>query len=240
MISSHIIENTDTKISAAITQFYEEADFKPDQMDSNIVPLYQLIDIAYPLPIIEKKKLTYKRVSEIINKKATKPISLPRDDDKSLSGFLYAELVFGCVLVNQNDPIVRRRFSVAHELGHYVLHFLPFIDDPDIDVEREKVVVYEGLGNGEQDNNEEILTGKLVFTRANGQQADADEIVKMEQEANQFAAELLMPTSACHQLVEQFIPRFGKKRAVLGRRLATEFLVSKSAMIRRLKDLSLP
>jgi Zn-dependent peptidase ImmA (M78 family) len=228
------------RISKVIEQLYKEAGFDLTNITSGIVSLYELINAAYPLRVIEKKDLTYKLTAEFLSAEIGSPISLPRNDDKSLSGFLYAKLIYGCILVNNNDPITRRRFSVAHELGHYVLHFLPLIDKANIAVEPEKMVVYEGLVKSESDEDEKTLKGELTFTRTNGRQFTADDIAQMEEEANQFAAELLMPAPLCQKLVGQFIPRFGKERSVLARRLATEFLVSKSAMIRRLDDLNLP
>lgn len=240
MIGPVILEKVDTKIAKAIKQLYEEADFDLANSISGIVPLYELIDAAYPLRVIEKKNLTYKLAAEFLSAEIGHPISLPRNDDKRLSGFLYAKLVYGCILVNGKDSIVRRRFSIAHELGHYVLHFLPVIDEANIEDEPEKMILYEGLVKDERDEDEKTVTGELMFTRATGQQITANEIAQMEDEANQFAAELLMPAQLCEKLVNQFIPRFGRERVVLARRLATEFLVSKSAMIRRLEDLNLP
>jgi Zn-dependent peptidase ImmA (M78 family) len=61
----------------------------------------------------------------------------------------------------------------------------------------------------------------------------------MEREANQFAAELLMPAAACRALVERFWPTFGRRADVLTRRMANEFLVSQAAMKRRLFNLGL-
>jgi hypothetical protein len=58
-------------------------------------------------------------------------------------------------------------------------------------------------------------------------------LARMEAEANQFAAELLMPEAACRALVQQL----GKQANP--RRLAPEFLVSVSAMTWRLRSLGL-
>jgi Zn-dependent peptidase ImmA (M78 family) len=240
MVNPVVVEKADTRISKAIKQLYEEADINLADATSGIIPVYQLIDAAYPLRVVEIEDLTYKLAAEFLSAETGHPISLPRNDDKSLSGFLFAKLIYGCILVNNNDPVARRRFSVAHELGHYVLHFLPLIDEANIAVEPEKMVVYEGLVKSESDEDDKTLTGELTFTRTSGRQFTANDIAQMEEEANQFAAELLMPAPFCEKLVKQFIPRFGKERSVLARRLATEFLVSKSAMIRRLEDLDLP
>ena len=60
-----------------------------------------------------------------------------------------------------------------------------------------------------------------------------DDTVQMEDEANQFAAELLMPEAACRALAQRYGGRSNP------RRLATEFLVSGAAMRWRLKQLGL-
>ena len=48
-----------------------------------------------------------------------------------MAGYLFAyqrdESSYGCILVKQDDPVERRRFSAAHELGHYLPHFLPLL-----------------------------------------------------------------------------------------------------------------
>jgi Zn-dependent peptidase ImmA (M78 family) len=62
----------------------------------------------------------------------------------------------------------------------------------------------------------------------------------MEREANQFAAELLMPPEVCAALITHFLSRYGSRRDVLAKRLATELLVSQTAMLNRLKYLRLP
>jgi Zn-dependent peptidase ImmA (M78 family) len=46
-------------------------------------------------------------------------------DQTALAGLLFVTPEGGCILVRANDPIARRRFSAAHELGHYLMHFRP-------------------------------------------------------------------------------------------------------------------
>jgi Zn-dependent peptidase ImmA (M78 family) len=57
----------------------------------------------------------------------------------------------------------------------------------------------------------------------------------MEREANQFAAELLMPQPLVTELVARYAPQFQGEDLVW--RLATELLVSRAAMRWRLKGL---
>ena len=61
----------------------------------------------------------------------------------------------------------------------------------------------------------------------------------MEDEANQFAAELLMPGPACRELAARYRGTFARRPAVLVRRMANDFLVSQEAMRRRLTGLAL-
>lgn len=90
----------------------------------------------------------------------------PADD--SLSGFLLRDQETGKTLigVNSNQHRLRQRFTVAHELGHYLLH-----DQEPVHVDRREA-------------------GFQVKLRSSASSAgtDMDEI-----EANLFAAELLMP-----------------------------------------------
>lgn len=84
-----------------------------------------------------------------------------RDDD--ISGFLYSDDKRAVIGVNTQHPSVRQRFTIAHELGHLLLH------------SRDQVHV---------DNEFPIM----LRSEASSQGNNAEEI-----EANLFAAELLMP-----------------------------------------------
>ena len=81
--------------------------------------------------------------------------------DKGVSGFL--ERIGGkwCIFINQDENELRKRFTIAHELGHFIKH-------------REKYIL---SGSSTPD---------LIFFRDKT-------IDPMEKEANDFAADLLMP-----------------------------------------------
>lgn len=87
----------------------------------------------------------------------------PADDD--LSGFLYRDRKRKVVIigVNSNQHPNRRKFTAAHELGHYLLH-----DFDDVHVDRQFKV--------------------WLRSEASSQGTDLE-----EKEANLFAAEILMP-----------------------------------------------
>lgn len=70
------------------------------------------------------------------------------------------------IYVSENEAPSRKRFTVAHELGHYVLHM-------------------------SADDNEMIDTEAVMFRTADYEPGDAQGV--REAEANRFAASLLMP-----------------------------------------------
>lgn len=91
--------------------------------------------------------------------------SVPLAGKEALSGLLYraeGETIIG---VNKEHPETRRRFTIAHEIGHLVLH-----DRHPLHIDRDFPV-------------------RLRDARSS-QAVDPDEIA-----ANAFAAELLMPTA---------------------------------------------
>lgn len=76
------------------------------------------------------------------------------------------------ILVNKNKPKTRQNFTIAHELGHYFLH-------KDLIHKNEEIFV-------DEDNT---LDGSNILFRL-----DEAEITKVETEANNFAASLIMPS----------------------------------------------
>jgi Zn-dependent peptidase ImmA (M78 family) len=134
--------------------------------------------------------------------------------DDSISGMLIPapEGVRGTkwtIIVNAKHAEVRKRFTVAHELGHLRLHNYrtPHAD-----------------------------TGFKIRFRAN---LEYDGSVAEEIEANQFAAEVLMPSdillARTAELDIEYVPALGSNdEAIEG--LAREFKVSKQALQIRLSD----
>lgn len=81
-----------------------------------------------------------------------------------LSGFVYRKGNQAVIWVNSLHPLVRRRFSMAHELGHYFLH-----EGDSLHVDRPAQIRLRSSLSSKGEDPEEV-------------------------EANLFAAELLMPT----------------------------------------------
>jgi hypothetical protein len=225
------------RIQAAIEAAWDMAGLLPDYENPRIIPLDALIR-SFPLAVEEVFKLTLRSAAQVLSARSGDRISPPTNGaDVDLAGYLYAYpyrgSVQGYVLIEQKDIVERRRFSVAHELGHYLLHFLPQI------AEQQKSGVHlnmtESMTYGTNGDAPDVPTGKTIYTREGGTPTAPRpaEQGRMEAEANQFAAELLMPTPACRTL----LARFGSRASP--RRLATEFLVSPAAMRWRLRELGM-
>ena len=235
----------------AVRRAYAAVGLDYENISTGIAPLSEIIG-AYPLRIAELPdgagRLTYRSAIEFLGRETKQTLPSLGGDDKPLSGFLYAYeysgCFYGCVLTERGDPTPRRRYSAAHELGHYLLHFLPLLEEHGRSGNREEewLVLVEGVsldtkGNGDED----FPTGKLtvaIGAEKKWRHAKSN-TAEMEHEADIFAAELLMPEHACRAMAEKYVSRFGIKKSVVPRKLATEFLVSYEAMKRRLIDLGL-
>lgn len=97
----------------------------------------------------------------------------PAEDD--LSGFLYRDRAKKTAIIGVNSTHApnRRRFTTAHELGHYLLH-----DFDDVHVDRQFKV--------------------WLRSEASSQGTDLE-----EKEANLFAAEILMPARLVERDIEK-------------------------------------
>ena len=94
----------------------------------------------------------------------------PLDDE--LSGMIYISDDTPIIGINSLHPPNRQRFSIAHEIGHLVLH--------------------RSLISGRVHVDKEF---RVQMTTLNRDAVSALGSDKIEIEANQFAAELLMPTA---------------------------------------------
>lgn len=128
------------------------------------------------------------------------------DDDRH-SGYLIKNGDSWTIIVNRTDSPKRKRFTVAHELGHYFSY---------INNSFSKTVI---------DSNDGVLQDYAVFARESN---PSDETKKMEIEANQIAAHILMPEGQVRKLAEE------RKNV---EEMAMFFGVSESAMTFRLVNL---
>jgi hypothetical protein len=227
-------------IRTAVDRAYQDAELAPPSAadTSKVVRLQRLV--AYQgLTPREHARLTRSRAADILGDLLRHRVEIPGAGVEQLSGYLYATSVSSEILVNQDDPVTRRRFTVAHELGHFLLHALPLLDDGASVFSEAQPGLRSTDATGEfgEEGQVSVLQADL-HDDADGATLVPDPEA-WEREANQFAAQLLMPADLCRALVSQFGPKYGDRREVLAKRLASELLVSQQAMVRRLADLVL-
>lgn len=227
--------HTDDRVLDAVTSAYRAAGLDPGS-GAAVAPLARLLK-AHGIVADEVEGLTRRSAAVYLAAQAGREMTTVRGKDESLAGFLYASAAGGWILVNRGDPLARRRFSVAHELGHFVLHFLPLLADARTGDERDLVTLDEALPPADDaDTGRGRVTVRLETIASPGVPSLDDP----EEEADRFAAEVLMPEPVCRTLVATFAPRYGQRRETLARRLMSECLVSRAAMLRRLSNLQLP
>lgn len=136
------------------------------------------------------------------------------DPTRELAGLIIANAYGGSIFVRREDTLPRRRFTAAHELGHYYLHFAPTIGT-------------EADGSDRIEVDDEIQEKPDAAPSA------------MERQANRFAAELLMPEATCRELHDRYARRYGGAPRFIIHHLAGDLLVSRSAIAWRLVSLGL-
>ncbi len=148
------------------------------------------------------------KVDDIAKSLGVDVVPYPFDDD--ISGTLIIDGDIGTIGYNQYESRVRRRFTIAHELGHFELH---------------------------RDRSTMFLDKQFkVHFRSNASK-HSEEIQEMEQEANAFAAALLMPEDLIRNQVKDVDIDLGSEEGI--RHLARVFDVSTQAMSFRLANLGL-
>ena len=130
----------------------------------------------------------------------------PAPDD--LSGFLLRNTQKNVVIigVNENHSLNRRRFTIGHELGHFLLH------------------------KGEELHVDKRWSGYHLKKRSAESSAGTD---IEEMEANLFAAELLMPVSFLDRDLEKLAPLSLSDEQKI-KKLAELYKVSEQALTLRL------
>jgi Zn-dependent peptidase ImmA (M78 family) len=224
-----------------ITSLYAAADLSAPTTTSSprrqVVLLSELLG-GYNLTCTEVAGLTSLAASTFLMQRGALLSPITDANQEPLAGYIYVSKISGHIFVERNDFLVRRRFSIAHELGHYLLHFRPLLTDPLFHEASEPFEISEALSMFAGNDETEDLPAGRVFSRL---QANFSSLLpsetQMEEEANQFAAELLMPAEVVRHLVKLYSPvcRGGD----LLWRLATDLLVSRSATYRRLQELQL-
>lgn len=123
-------------------------------------------------------------------------IGLFPDDYRTVSGFINIENGSPVMYVNQDDASNRQKFTIAHELGHWLLH------EDEIRTNPERAVLFRmAIGESNKD--------------------------PIEQQANAFAAELLVPMDMFEKVkfksVKELAELFEVSQDVIGyRKVASE------------------
>lgn len=178
-----------------------------------------------PLPLSDYKRIK-KEASTLISKfKITQPpipiIEIAKqlsldvleyNFGDSASGVLVVENNIGTIGFNPSDSEVRQRFTIAHELGHYILH--------------------------KKSENEKLFVDKYFLVKYRNSKNYSSAEFKHEQEANTFAAELLMPEELVYaELAKADYSDLSESGLI--EELARVFNVSPLAMTYRLSNLNI-
>ncbi len=219
-------------IKVAIDDLYLLAGATSPTSRCSIAPLGELVG-AFNLACKELSQLTQRAAMHYLAQQGGIIEPPETQEQEPLAGFLYVNTHYGCIFSEQDDLLVRRRFSVAHELGHYLLHFRPLLKVAERDQEYLEITESLRLADDTRDatSGQVALPGKFQIG------ANLPPYEQMEREANQFAAELLMPADVVRGLFARSMLYLREEDLV--RRLATEMLVSEESMSWRLKHLSL-
>jgi Zn-dependent peptidase ImmA (M78 family) len=128
--------------------------------------------------------------------------------DEELSGMIYMDDNIPIVVINSLHHSNRRRFTLAHEIGHFELHLKKF--------------------------GEQVHVDKKFWAYARDKNSSAGENI-IEIEANQFAAEILVPRSFLIKELRGKIIDL-ENESLVGD-LARQFQVSSQMMTFRVRDL---
>ncbi|WP_316753656.1 ImmA/IrrE family metallo-endopeptidase [Pedobacter gandavensis] len=172
--------------------------------------LRQISDITYnmvlsSLPI--SRKVNVENIAKL-NGVQVQPTDLGED----VSGILVVQEDNAVIAYNPSQLSQRTRFTIAHELGHYILH---------LDNSKDTVFIDKDF---------------IVKYRSNKVYSEVE--LRQEQEANAFAASLLMPKEFIFEELDQLNAE-NLTETQLIERLAEAFDVSIPAMTFRLTNLNI-
>jgi Zn-dependent peptidase ImmA (M78 family) len=228
-----------TFIEDTVTQLYDTADLPRPTSRRCITPLGELVG-TFNLTCTEIVQLTQLVAMHYLLERGG-IVELPTmDNAEPLAGFLHVDIHYGSIFVEAEDSLVRRRFSVAHELGHYLLHFQPLLSLAESD--HEYCEITDALSHSDPlfidgQVEEQRTASTVIASSPKNQQQLLPPFAQMEREANQFAAELLMPYDVIKGLLARYATYLRGDDLVW--RMATEMLVSGESVHWRLHNLGL-
>jgi len=146
-------------------------------------------------------------VESLANKIGIKIIEENFDDD--IAGLLYSKENRSFIGLNINHHENRKRFTIGHEIGHYIL-------------------LHHKLNSGIH-----VDSKSFIFRRTNNNTDDE----KKEKEANKFAASLLMPAKLLKKFIKDEKIDLNDDLDIY--KLSTKLIVSEQALTYRLLNLGL-
>lgn len=129
-----------------------------------------------------------------------------KETPEGISGMIHKDGNHTMIAINEKESYQRQRFTLAHEIGHLVLHS-EILDGPHIDGSFNQKLYRDGRSRGGHET--------------------------IEREANRFAAELLMPEELIIESVKKLDFYFDPEQGAPDE-LAEEYGVSKQALTIRI------
>jgi len=139
---------------------------------------------------------------------------VPYEMGNEMSGILVIKGDKGIIGINPSQSKVRQRFTIAHELGHYLLH-----------------------SNKNKDQKEQLFVDKDFIVKFRSNKTYSEQETLHEREANAFAAALLMPKQFIFAELKKTQNQELSENELI-EELARTFDVSVPAMTYRLSDLN--
>lgn len=223
-------------IPEAIAEVYHRSGVAQPSGRRYVVPLADLLG-GYNVTCTEISGLTSEAASNFLLRRGAILEPLNTINQEPLAGYINVSSISGNIFVERADLIVRRRFSVAHELGHYVLHFLPLIESGAFEQFEQFEIVETIAPFSTEEDADDLPTGRIYLPQRSDLASLLPSYEQMEREANQFAAELLMPESVVQSLLDRYAVSCRGDDLIW--RLASEMLMSRSAVRWRLRNLGL-
>lgn len=216
-----------------IIELYRAAEIQMPSPDAPITPLGELVQFQN-VTCTEIANLSIQTAMQHLLKRGGLSEAWHEVNIEPLAGFMYANSRWGSIFVEKTDRLTRRRFSIAHELGHYLLHFEPLLVHTTAEDEFiEAIEVFPPVDD--ESDTDSLPIGNITLTGISPNVIRT--IEQMEREANQFAAELLMPAPVMQGLEARYASLFREEDLIL--RLASDLLVSRLAVKLRRRELGL-
>lgn len=221
------------RIEAAVARFYADADVTPPTAPGIVSVKSLLRELPAQVEVHEIGGFTHAQAADLLLRDWGLSVPVDRADGRRLAGLVYGvrhpPAFVAHICARAEDPVTRRRFTIGHEIGHLYLHFLR---------EGGADAFFEAFDHGGSAGDTSTESGEHAQADSFGVGPDdLPDLDTMEAEANAFSALLLMPETACRTRAHELANTYGDRRAVLARRMASDFLVSKTAMLNRLKTL---